>query len=104
MLAASGDVPLSDRVLGRIAGQGAGNPFFLRELVAIATSSGDDLPESVERVVAARIDALTPRERLDLRTASVLGVSAELDAIHSRVRWRHSSQALTPTPDLIREG
>lgn len=81
MLAASGDVALSDRVFAMIGRRAGGNPFFLRELVELAARRGDDLPESVERVVAGHIDALTPRDRLTLRTAAVLGTSAELELL-----------------------
>lgn len=52
-----------------------GNPLFLEQLVAAARDAGsvDELPASVEGVLAARIDRLTPRDRTILRYASVVG-------------------------------
>src|SRR5436190_14200072 len=64
-----------------ITDRAGGNPLFLRELI---TSSGapeeEALPESVEAVVATRIDKLPPGDRTLLRYAAVLGAtfSAEL--------------------------
>ena len=55
----------------------AGNPLFLRELLAVASPGGraQELPDSVEQVVAARIDRLSPDDRHLLRRISVLGQS-----------------------------
>ena len=57
--------------------RGAGNPLFLRELASVGEKSDDaeDLPETVEALVATRIDQLAPGDRALLRWASVLGVS-----------------------------
>jgi adenylate cyclase len=64
-----------------IAGRAGGNPLFLQELVASSRAPEDEaLPESVEAVVATRIDKLEPGDRALLRYAAVLGAtfSAEL--------------------------
>ena len=55
----------------------AGNPLFLRELASVGEKSEDaeDLPDTVEALVATRIDQLAPGDRALLRWASVLGVS-----------------------------
>jgi predicted ATPase len=55
----------------------SGNPLFLRELMAAATSAGsvDELPDSVQGVISSQIDRLSPRDRTVLRYASVLGVA-----------------------------
>ena len=59
-----------------IAGRAGGNPLFLQELVASSGAPGDEaLPESVEAVVATRIDKLQPGDRALLRYAAVLGAS-----------------------------
>ncbi|MGH2997611.1 MAG: hypothetical protein ACRDM9_14940, partial [Gaiellaceae bacterium] len=55
-----------------IVQRAGGNPLFLQELVA-AAADAEELPESVEAVVTARIDALAPTDRAVLRWASVLG-------------------------------
>ncbi len=64
--------PLEQRAVARRAG---GNPLFLLQLVASAQAgeSADELPESIERVVATRIDRLDPADRAVLRQAAVLG-------------------------------
>ena len=55
----------------------AGNPLFLRELASVGEKAEDaeDLPDTVEALVATRIDQLAPGDRALLRWASVLGVS-----------------------------
>jgi len=59
-----------------IAGRAGGNPLFLQELVASSGAPEDEaLPESVEAVVATRIDKLQPGDRALLRYAAVLGAS-----------------------------
>jgi len=59
-----------------IAGRAGGNPLFLQELVASSSAPEEEaLPESVEAVVATRIDKLQPGDRALLRYAAVLGAS-----------------------------
>ena len=55
----------------------AGNPLFLQRLASVGdkTDEADELPETVEALVATRIDRLGPGDRALLRWASVLGVS-----------------------------
>ncbi len=57
--------------------RGAGNPLFLRELASVGEKAheAEELPETVEALVATRIDQLAPGDRALLRWASVLGVS-----------------------------
>jgi class 3 adenylate cyclase/tetratricopeptide (TPR) repeat protein len=57
-----------------LAERGAGNPLFLQEL-AVARLDADELPETVEALLATRIDGLPSGERALLRWASVLGVT-----------------------------
>jgi ABC-type oligopeptide transport system substrate-binding subunit/class 3 adenylate cyclase len=73
----------------RILGHAEGNPFYLEELVGSLIDSGAlaregdgwrfdheatvDLPPTVEKVILARIDRLTPRCHDVLTAASVLG-------------------------------
>ncbi len=75
--AAAGGRELSEEELGAIFDRGAGNPLFLRELAAPeeAGGAGEQLPETVEALVATRIDRLAPADRALLRWASVLGTS-----------------------------
>ncbi len=77
-------------LLERIRQQAGGNPFFVEELVRSLVESGGlegtrgeyrlvrrteelELPESVQTVLAARIDRLPPRDKSVLDAASVVG-------------------------------
>lgn len=71
------DAPLTEPMLDRVVARAGGNPFFLRGL-ALAAQGGDTLAESVERIVAARVDALPVRPRLLLRDAAVVGRRVDL--------------------------
>jgi class 3 adenylate cyclase/tetratricopeptide (TPR) repeat protein len=72
--AAVGGRTLSVEEATALAERGAGNPLFLQELAA-ADLDGEELPETVEALLAARIDGLAPGERALLRWASVFGSS-----------------------------
>lgn len=54
-----------------VIARSGGNPLFLQELVAVGDL--DEVPDSIESVVAARIDTLPRPGRLVLRGAAVLG-------------------------------
>jgi class 3 adenylate cyclase/tetratricopeptide (TPR) repeat protein len=73
--AATAAAPLPRHELALLAERSAGNPLFLQELVAAAIEAGgvDELPDSVESLVTARIDRLPPARRRILRFVSVLG-------------------------------
>ncbi|HVE91072.1 MAG TPA: adenylate/guanylate cyclase domain-containing protein, partial [Actinomycetota bacterium] len=58
-----------------LAERSGGNPLFLLELVAASEPGAEALPDSVEALIASRIDLLPPRDRTLLRTLSVLGAS-----------------------------
>ena len=75
--AAAGDRALTDEELAALMERAAGNPLFLQELAATDAvgDATEEMPETVEAVVAARIDRLAPGDRALLRWASVLGVS-----------------------------
>ena len=76
-VAAAGDRRLTEEELAALMERGAGNPLFLRELASVGekTEEAEELPETVEALVATRIDQLGPGDRALLRWASVLGVS-----------------------------
>lgn len=61
-----------------IARRGEGNPFFLEELARAARDRGPDaadvtVPETVQEVLAARIDRLSADQKAALQVAAVLG-------------------------------
>jgi class 3 adenylate cyclase/tetratricopeptide (TPR) repeat protein len=67
--------PLPPATVQALVDRSAGRPLLLRELVrAVAAGAAlDELPASVEEVVAAEVDRLPPPERSMLRRAAVLG-------------------------------
>jgi class 3 adenylate cyclase len=67
-----------------IAERGEGNPFFLEELARatrdqVAGEAGVAVPETVQQVLAARIDRLTADQKAALQVAAVLGREFSLD-------------------------
>ncbi len=74
-----------DRGLGAaIATRGEGNPFFLEELARairdqVADAAGATVPETVQQVLAARIDQLSAGQKAALQVAAVLGREFSLD-------------------------
>jgi class 3 adenylate cyclase/tetratricopeptide (TPR) repeat protein len=82
-LAAAGEVAVSDEVLASVVERAAGNPLFVRELVAASRGASDlsSLPDSVETLILTRMDTLAPEDRFLLRNASVFGTRFELDLL-----------------------
>ena len=76
-VAAAGDRRLTDDEVTALMERAAGNPLFLQRLASVGdkTDEAEELPETVEALVATRIDQLGPGDRALLRWASVLGVS-----------------------------
>jgi AAA ATPase domain/Adenylate and Guanylate cyclase catalytic domain len=71
-------LPAEDRALaGRVAQASGGNPFFAEEVAqAIVEGRGgatDQLPDTVQAAIAARLDLLPRAEKRALQHASVLG-------------------------------
>jgi tetratricopeptide (TPR) repeat protein len=75
--AAAGDRRLTEEELAALMERGAGNPLFLQELASPerAEEADEQMPDTVEALVATRIDRLAPGDRALLRWASVLGAS-----------------------------
>ena len=73
------DSPLAPHVTAAVVARGGGNPLFLRHLAATAHTTADveDLPDTIETVVAARIDRLRPGAREVLRAAAVVGMTID---------------------------
>ena len=81
------DDPLAPHLVEEIARRSAGNPLFLFELLETVRTTGsvETLPDSIEALVAAEIDRLSPRDRTILRFAAVLGSSFDEDLLASAV-------------------
>lgn len=73
--------PLPAHRLRQLAERAGGNPLFLTQLVRAAASGADldQLPDSLEGMIAAQIDRLPSIRRRWLRSASVLGMTVDPD-------------------------
>ncbi|MGH2725757.1 MAG: ATP-binding protein, partial [Actinomycetota bacterium] len=71
------DDPPSEHELATLVERAGGNPLFLRELLNAwrTARSIEDLPDSVETLMAARLDRLPPKDRDIVRAAAVLGTA-----------------------------
>ena len=90
--------------LARIVERAEGNPLFLEQLVAVQQEHGHaaTLPPSIRAVLAARIDALEPSERLVLERASVEGRSFHSAAVVELLPESERSAATATLLSLVR--
>jgi class 3 adenylate cyclase/tetratricopeptide (TPR) repeat protein len=75
---------LDDDLRRRIVDTAGGNPLFAEQMVAMVEGGEDRgvrVPASVQALLAARIDALGPAERVALEAAAVEGQSFHRDAV-----------------------
>ena len=95
---------LGEPALARIVERAEGNPLFLEQLVAVQQEYGHPatLPPSIRAVLAARIDALEPSERLVLERASVEGRSFHSAAVVELLPERERSAAAATLHSLVR--
>lgn len=104
--------PLPTRRAQALVERSGGNPLFLRELIAGAGGPGssDVLPDTVEAMIAARIDRLSPDLRRLLRSASVLGMTIDRSILATVLsvddhygqtldRWDELVEFVVPTAD-----
>jgi tetratricopeptide (TPR) repeat protein len=95
-----GDAEELRPVAGQIAARCGGNPFFAEELVRSLVDRGaihgemgnyrlgpksdeDRLPASVQAIIGARIDALTPQEKNVVHIAAVVGKEFPLSVVQA---------------------
>ncbi len=76
----------------RLLQRAEGNPLYAEEFARLAAEGRqpEELPETVQGIVAARLDALSPEEKECLQDASVLGKVFWLGAVArlgDRERW-----------------
>ena len=73
---------LPDESVRRVVEKAEGNPFFLEELTqALLERGSEGLPETIQGVLAARIDRLPEPARRLLQSASVVGREAPLELL-----------------------
>nr|MDQ2754596.1 AAA family ATPase [Actinomycetota bacterium] len=89
------DAPLAADAADFLVERANGNPLYLRELVAAARARGSlvldggtyhlvahgAIPASLQALLAARLDALEPGQKLVLQLVSVMGVAATADQV-----------------------
>jgi class 3 adenylate cyclase/tetratricopeptide (TPR) repeat protein len=88
-----------ETVVQEILGKAAGNPFFLEELAWNVVEHGGQpvplaVPETVEAVLAARLDRLPPEEKRLLQTAAVIGMQVAVPLLQA-VTDRAAAELLT---------
>ncbi len=104
------DAPIPEHSIAALTERAGGNPLFLRELVMSARGAQDlgTLPDSVEAVIASRIDLLRPVERNVLRRASVLGRAfpetllpavVDADVVEDGDLWRRLGEFIVRNDD-----
>jgi len=76
--ALAADRDFSAEVRQRIGTAAEGNPLFVEQMVAMLTDNGhaetgDDVPPTIQALLAARIDELSPEERAVIEPAAVIG-------------------------------
>jgi class 3 adenylate cyclase/tetratricopeptide (TPR) repeat protein len=90
LLAGDTTITLDDDVSAGLLDRAGGNPFFLEELVSwLKESRPADLPDTLRGLVAARLDGLTPDERVVLEDAAVLGASGRVEWLATMHREAH---------------
>ena len=75
--------PLLDRDVDMIAARSQGNPLFAIELARALAETSAELPDTVEQIIASRLDRLAPAVRRLVRVASVLGNQFDADVVVS---------------------
>jgi class 3 adenylate cyclase/tetratricopeptide (TPR) repeat protein len=87
------ETSLPDEQRQALLEQAGGNPLYAEEFVRLAAESGNgdlQLPESIQGLIAARLDALAPDEKALVQDASVVGKVfwlGALTAIGGSERW-----------------
>jgi predicted ATPase/class 3 adenylate cyclase len=115
VVAATDEAPLRPDQLAAVVERASGNPLFCEEILrTIAlTRDLDRLPESLDAVASAGIDALPPPARRLLRYASVLGmtfrrealldvVTEDIGAIAIEVRQLLAEHLVADDPETLR--
>ncbi len=89
------DKPLAPEAAGFLVDRAGGNPLYLRELIAMARARGslvDDgdvyrltthaaIPATLQALLAARLDALEPSQKLGLQHVAVVGEAATVEQV-----------------------
>ena len=79
---------LADALRREIVEKAAGNPFFLEELTRAVVAHADRqaplvIPDTVQAVLAARLDQVPPEEKRLLQTAAVIGMDVSVPVLQA---------------------
>ncbi|MGZ8752128.1 MAG: ATP-binding protein, partial [Acidimicrobiia bacterium] len=82
-----GDAP--PELVTLLVDRSGGNPFFIEELAAVITETGDhsggaDLPMTLRGLVTARLDSLDPSVRSTLEDCAVVGAAGPVELVVAR--------------------
>jgi class 3 adenylate cyclase/tetratricopeptide (TPR) repeat protein len=87
----------------RIAQRAEGNPFFVEELIQLTLDrQASDIPDSVQAVLAARIDLLGQAEKAALQAAAVIGRAFWTGPMYELVGEHAPDLATLESRDFIR--
>jgi class 3 adenylate cyclase/tetratricopeptide (TPR) repeat protein len=78
-----GGAELEERTRARVREVAEGNPLFVEQLLAMIAdgSAPDEVPATIQALLAARLDALPDEEREIVERASVVGLDFEWEAL-----------------------
>ena len=78
-----GDAEVDDATRARVRDVAEGNPLFVEQLLAMIAdgSAPDEVPATIQALLAARLDALPDDEREIVERASVIGLDFEWEAL-----------------------
>jgi DNA-binding SARP family transcriptional activator len=89
----------------RILTLAEGNPLFIEQLLAAAVEGEETLPDSIQTLIAARLDRLDDVGRDVVRSAAVIGSSFTADEVEMLVEHDVSASLVTLVRrELIRPG
>ena len=101
-------------VMANLLDRAHGNALFVVELMAASESGAlDDIPDTVEALVTARLDAFSPADRVLVQEASVFGMDIDLGllgavfggAAGEESRWERLTSLVRPVaPGVFRFG
>jgi predicted ATPase len=97
--------PHSDALVAQIVARAEGNPLFLEELAHAmreqdTLATGSPVPETIQAVLAARIEQLPEVPRRVLRTAAVLGREVPFDPLSAV--WEEAGDLAPHLHELMR--
>ncbi len=103
---ATANAPLPEHLVRALAERSDGNPLFALELLHAFRTHGDleALPQSVEALIAARIDRLPAADRTVLHQVSVLGAgfwATDVAAVLPDIDDENLTFTLAPLGDLL---